>query len=62
MWQAVRIAFVDARIRNVSIALLLLGFTYASTFPYQSIIATEQLGMSEQAFGLVILAIGFSGM
>lgn len=61
MWQAMQTAIGDARIRDVALALLLLGFTYAATIPYQSIIATEQLGMSERQFGLLIFLVGLFG-
>jgi MFS family permease len=61
MWQAIRIAIGDARIRAVAIALVLLGFTYAATIPYQSIIATEQLSMSTKQFGLLIFLVGLFG-
>ena len=62
MLAAIRLAIADLRIRAIAIALVLLGFTYASTFPYQSLIGTQQLGMSERQFGLLIFAIGFAGM
>ena len=62
MLAAIRLAITDLRIRAIAIALVLLGFTYASTFPYQSLIGTQQLGMSERQFGLLIFAIGFAGM
>ena len=62
MWQAIIIAIKDSRIRNVALALLLLGFTYASTFPYQSIVGIKQLGLSERQMGLLIFGIGLSGM
>ena len=61
MWQAILIFGRDARIRVVAVALVLLGFTYASTIPYQSIIATQQLGMSERQFGLLIFLVGLFG-
>jgi predicted MFS family arabinose efflux permease len=62
MYSAILFAIADRRIRAIAIALVLLGFTYASTFPYQSLIATQQLGMSEAHFGLMIFLIGFAGM
>jgi predicted MFS family arabinose efflux permease len=62
MWQATIVAIRDSRIRNIAVALLLLGFTYASTIPYQSIIGIEQLGLSERQMGLLIFGIGLSGM
>jgi predicted MFS family arabinose efflux permease len=61
MWQAIQLFFGDARIRAVAVALVLLGFTYASTIPYQSLIATQQLGMSERQFGVLIFLIGLFG-
>ena len=62
MWQAIFKSIEDARIRSVAVALLLLGFTYASTFPYQSIIGINQLGLSEAQMGLLIFAVGLTGM
>ena len=62
MLQAILFAVKDARIRVISVAPVLLGFTYASTIPYQSLIGTWQLGMSERQFGLLIFFIGLAGM
>jgi Major Facilitator Superfamily len=62
MWQAIIVAIKDSGIRTVALALLLLGFTYASTVPYQSIIGIDQLGLSERQMGLLIFGIGLSGM
>jgi Major Facilitator Superfamily len=62
MWQAIIIAIKDSRIRTVALALLLLGFTFASTVPYQTIIGIDQLGLSERQMGLLIFGIGLSGM
>jgi predicted MFS family arabinose efflux permease len=56
------LAIADLRICAIAIARVLLGFTYASTFPCQSLIGPQQLGMSERQFGLLIFAIGFAGM
>jgi MFS family permease len=61
MFQAILTAIRDARIRAVAVALVLLGFTYAATIPYQSIIATQQLHMGEQQFGLLIFLVGLFG-
>jgi predicted MFS family arabinose efflux permease len=61
MFQAIITAIQDARIRAVAVALVLLGFTYAATIPYQSIIATQQLHMGEQQFGLLIFLVGLFG-
>jgi predicted MFS family arabinose efflux permease len=61
MWHAIQTAIEDVRIRTVAIALVLLGFTYAATIPYQSIIATEQLGMTAKQFGLLIFLVGLFG-
>ena len=52
MLSAIRFAIADLRIRAIALALVLLGFAYASTIPYQSLIGTQQLGMSERQFGL----------
>ncbi len=62
MWRAIIVAIKDSRIRTVALALLLLGFTYTSTVPYQSIIGIDQLGLSERQMGLLIFGIGLSGM
>jgi MFS family permease len=62
MLHAIIIAIKDSRIRVVALALLLLGFTYASTIPYQSIIGVDQLGLSESQMALLIFGIGLSGM
>ena len=62
MLSAIRFAIVDMRIRAIALALVLLGFTYASTIPSQSLIGTQQLGMSERQFGLLIFFIGLAGM
>jgi predicted MFS family arabinose efflux permease len=61
MWQAILTVTGEARIRAIAIALVLLGFTYAATIPYQSIIATQQLSMSERQFGLLIFLVGLFG-
>jgi MFS family permease len=62
VWRAILKSVEDTRIRSVAVALLLLGFTYASTFPYQSIIGINQLGLTEAQMGLLIFAVGLTGM
>lgn len=62
MLHAILIAARDPRIRVIAIGLLLLGFTYASTVPYQSLIGTQQLGLTERQFALLIFGIGVAGM
>ena len=62
MLQAILFAVKDARIRVISVALVVLGFTYASTIPFQSIIGVQQLHMSESQFAWLIFGIGFAGM
>lgn len=62
MWQAISIALKDSRIRAVAVALLLLGFTFASAFPFQSIIGVEQLHMSERAYALAFVGAAFAAM
>ena len=52
MLSAIRFAIADLRIRAIALALVLLGFTCASTIPSQSIIGMQQLGMRERQFGL----------
>ena len=62
MLQAILFAVKDARIRVIAVALVMLGFTYASTIPFQSIIGVQQLHMSERQFAWLIFGIGFAGM
>ena len=62
MFQAILFAAKDARIRVIALALVMLGFTYASTIPFQSIIGVQQLHMSERQFAWLIFGIGFAGM
>ena len=62
MFQAILFAAKDARIRAIALALVMLGFTYASTIPFQSIVGVEQLHMSERQFAWLIFGIGIAGM
>ncbi len=62
MFQAILFAAKDARIRVISLALVMLGFTYASTIPFQSIIGVQQLHMSERQFALLMFGVGVVGM
>jgi MFS family permease len=55
MWKAALLIIQDNRIRVATITLFCLGFTAASTLPYQSIIGTGQLGMTSREFGLLLL-------
>ena len=40
--------------------MALLGVNNASVYPYQSLIAIERIGMSEQAFSLLLAALIFA--
>ncbi|MES2968773.1 MAG: MFS transporter [Pseudomonadota bacterium] len=45
----------DPTLRMITLALLLLGAHNAATYPYQSLIAIEVIGLSEPAFALVLV-------
>jgi MFS family permease len=62
MWSSAIIAFTDSRIRVAALTLFCLGFTFASTFPYLPIIGTRQLGMPEQVYALLSVAMAVAGM
>jgi len=62
MLSAIRLAFTHPQLRAVMVALMMLGLTYASTIPYQSLIATSQLGFSDGQFGLLMFLIGIAAL
>src|SRR5664279_5627613 len=62
MFQAILFAAKDARIRVIALALVMLGFTYASTIPFQSIVGIQQLHMNERQFALLMFGVGIVGM
>jgi predicted MFS family arabinose efflux permease len=62
MWKSLTRVVSDSSLRVAAITLFCLGFTYASTVPYQSIIGINQLGLSEANYALLLLAIAIAGM
>ncbi len=61
MWAAFRTVLAHTQLRIATITFFCMGFAYASTLPYQSIIGINELGMSEQAFGLLMLGTAVVG-
>lgn len=62
MRQALISIFTTRAILVATLTLFCLGFTAASSFPYMSIIATEQLGMSANDYSLIIFAAAICGL
>jgi MFS family permease len=62
MWQSFLKVVATSSIRVATITLFCLGFTFASTFPYQSIIGVDQLGLSTGQFSMLMLAVAIAGM
>jgi SET family sugar efflux transporter-like MFS transporter len=56
MLAALRFVFGHAPLRIAAITIFFVGFTNAAILPYQSLIGIRQLGLSEQAFGLLMFA------
>lgn len=56
MPSAYSMVFKDQRLRTPALILIALGFTYASVMPYQSVIAINQMGLSEGAYSLLVFA------
>ena len=52
---ALALIFRQPALRLIFLALLLLGAHNASVYPYQSLIAIEQIGLSAPAFALVLV-------
>ncbi|MDE1995571.1 MAG: MFS transporter [Rhizobiaceae bacterium] len=46
----------DPYLRIPTLTLFVLGFTYASTLPYQSIIGINELGLSDSSYSVLIFA------
>lgn len=44
----------DPTLRQIAIAMLLLGALNASVYPYQSLVGIERIGLSEPAFALIL--------
>lgn len=62
MWQAFRQIIANRDIRIVTLTLFCLGFTFASAWPYQSLIAIDQLGFTPGNFALILAAGAVIGM
>jgi MFS family permease len=62
MWQTFLKIWGSAKIRVATVTLFCLGFTYASTVPYLSIIGVDQLGMSTWQFSALGVSAAFAGM
>lgn len=46
MWNAIKLVWTDRTIRVATLALICVGFTYASTIPYFTLVGVKQLGLS----------------
>lgn len=62
MWDSLQKIADSPSIRVATLTLFCLGFTYASTFPYLSIIGVDQLGMSTAWFSLLGIFAAVAGM
>jgi predicted MFS family arabinose efflux permease len=62
MWQSFLTIGSTNSLRISTITLFCLGFTYASTVPYLSIIGVDQLGMSTWQFSVLGVAAAMAGM
>jgi hypothetical protein len=62
MKQALVSIFTTRAIFTAMLTLFCLGFTAASSLPYMSIIATEQLEMTANSYSLIILAAAVCGL
>ena len=56
MLDALRKIYRDDGLRVATITLFFMGFAVATTLPYLSIIGINELGLSTQAFGAILLA------
>jgi MFS family permease len=61
MWQSLNRVLTSPSLRVATITLFCLGFTYASTVPYLSIIGVDQLGMSTWLFSALGVAAAIAG-
>lgn len=62
MWNSFSKILTTPGIRVATIVLFCLGFTYASTVPYLSIIGVDQLGMSSWQFSVLSVMAALAGM
>jgi MFS family permease len=62
MWQSFSTILTTSSLRIATITLFCLGFTYASTVPYLSIIGVDQLGMSTWLFSVLGVFAALAGM
>jgi predicted MFS family arabinose efflux permease len=62
MWNALKTVWHSRDIRVVTLTLFCLGFTFASAWPYQSLIAIDQLGFKPRAFAALLAAGAIIGM
>lgn len=62
MLKPIRLVIKDRQIFIATITLFCLGFTYASTVPYQSIIALKQLSFSTGSFSVLVCAAAVANM
>jgi MFS family permease len=61
MLQAFRTVLGNRPIRIATLTMFLLGFTYGSVLPFQSLVGINQLGMTEQQFGALMFAAALVG-
>ncbi len=62
MWLAFKTIFSDRLIGIVTLTMLVLGFTFASTFPYLSIIFVQQMKQPEYSYSVLMVAMSMTGM
>lgn len=53
MWTAIKLVWVDQTIRIATLTSVFVGFTYASTIPYYTLIGINQLGMKPGQYAIV---------
>jgi MFS family permease len=53
MWTAVKLVWSDKTIRIATLTSIFVGFTYASTIPYYTLIGINQLGISPAHYAVV---------
>jgi len=62
MWNALKTVWTNRDIRIVTLTMFCLGFTFASAWPYQSLIALDQLHFSPRGFAAVLISVAVIGM
>jgi Major Facilitator Superfamily len=62
MWSAIRHIWLDRTIRIATLTVFCVGFTYASTIPYFSLIGIAQLGMSTGLYAIISAVTAFMAM